>query len=212
MENAARGCVDVLRGLGIQGPICICCGSGNNGGDGLAMARRLDLLGYTVNVLLLADSTRLSGDAAINYRILSRTDVKIVQGLSISSECQTPLSNADWIVDALLGTGFRPPIRQPFIDAIQLINRMPARRLAVDLPSGLDCDTGIPETPTVQADHTCTFVATKIGFSNPAAKAWIGQVHIVDIGAPRKLLESMGIHCPNKNGVEPTSHVESSVT
>ena len=69
------------------------------------------------------------------------------------------------------------------------MNGAGARRLAVDLPSGLDCDTGTPSDPTIQAHHTCTFVAPKIGFANPAAAECLGQVHVVDIGAPRRLVE-----------------------
>jgi len=191
MENAARGCVDVLCGLGIDGPVCICCGPGNNGGDGFAMARRLDLLGYSVRAWLWGDPERLAGDAAINYRILSRTDVPIVVGQHSPSSPEAYLSDAEWIVDALLGTGFQGPLRPPFMEAIEVINRMPAKRLAVDLPSGLDCDTGLPEVPTIRADHTCTFVAEKLGFRNPAAWPFLGKVHIVDIGAPRKLVESI---------------------
>jgi NAD(P)H-hydrate epimerase len=68
------------------------------------------------------------------------------------------------------------------------MNRQKARKLAVDLPSGLDCDTGLPAEPTFRADHTCTFVARKIGFGNPAAAAFLGTVHVLDIGAPRCLV------------------------
>jgi NAD(P)H-hydrate epimerase len=69
------------------------------------------------------------------------------------------------------------------------LNQQPARRLAVDVPSGLDCDTGQAAPDTFRADHTCTFVAAKLGFASPAAQAYLGQVHVLDIGAPRKLVE-----------------------
>jgi NAD(P)H-hydrate epimerase len=65
--------------------------------------------------------------------------------------------------------------------------------LAVDIPSGLDCDTGQPLGPTVRADHTATFVALKKGFADPAAREWLGQVHVVDIGAPRRLYETPAV-------------------
>jgi NAD(P)H-hydrate epimerase len=71
------------------------------------------------------------------------------------------------------------------------MNEAPGRRLAVDLPSGLDCDTGQPSPATVRADHTCTFVAPKVGFLRPDAAPYVGQVHVVDIGAPRRLLEEV---------------------
>jgi NAD(P)H-hydrate epimerase len=191
MENAARGCVDVLSELGIRGTVCVCCGVGNNGGDGFAMARRLDLLGYAVRVFVIGDPRRLAGDAAINFRILGHTDIPIFDSSFDKMQFAAFLENADWIVDALLGTGFQGPLRPPMNEAIELINQMPAKRLAVDLPSGLDCDTGIPVSPTVQADHTCTFVAEKLGFQNPAARAYLGKVHIVDIGTPPKLVDSI---------------------
>lgn len=193
MENAARGCVDVLLKLGIRGPVCICCGPGNNGGDGFAMARRIDLLGISVKVILFCPPTRLTGDAAINYHILSRSDVSIIEWSLNSSNAnlQAHLLGAEWIVDALLGTGFQGPLRQPFVNAIQAINDTPSRRFAVDLPSGLDCDSGIPAEPTIIAEHTCTFVAEKTGFTNPLAKDFLGTVHVVDIGAPRKLYETL---------------------
>ena len=72
---------------------------------------------------------------------------------------------------------------------IEQLNHSNARKLAVDLPSGLDCDTGIPGNPTFRADHTCTFVAPKVGFANPAAREFLGTVSVHDIGVPRKLLE-----------------------
>ncbi len=191
MENAARGCVDVLSGLGIKGKVCVCCGVGNNGGDGLAMARRLDLSGYAVRVFLVGDLSRLTGDAAINFRILEHTDVPIIHGPFDITRFTSFLEDADWIVDALLGTGFQGSLRPPLNEAIDTINQMPAKRFAVDLPSGLDCDTGVPGGPTVRADHTCTFIAAKMGFLNPDAQAYLGKVHIVDIGAPRKLVDSI---------------------
>ena len=193
MENAARGCVDVLLKLGIQGPVCICCGPGNNGGDGFAMARRLDLLGISVSVIVICPLTRITGDAAINHHILSRSDVPIFEWdlNSSNANLESNLLGSEWIVDALLGTGFQGPLRQPFGDAIQAINKTQARRFAVDLPSGLDCDSGNPAEPTILAEHTCTFVAAKIGFTNPLAKKFLGTVHVVDIGAPRKLYETL---------------------
>lgn len=194
MENAARSCVDVLLRLGISGPIGICCGRGNNGGDGFAMARRLDLLGYPVKVFFWGKPEKLTGDAATNFQILTRTDIPILTNGSIdqmpidfTKQLEAELIRADWIVDALLGTGFQGPLRPPLIDVIRRLNQSSAKRLAVDLPSGLDCDLGTPSVPTFRADHTCTFVAEKVGFQNLAAKSFLGTIHVVDIGAPRKL-------------------------
>ena len=189
MENAGRGCVDRLCELGVRGPVVICCGRGNNAGDGFVIARHLDLRGHAVRVVLFCDPADLRGDAAVNYAILAKSAVpiRIVTGTEDAS-WEADLAGADWIVDALLGTGSRGQPRPPLDRVIQRLNQQPARRLAVDLPSGLDCDTGEPAATTFRADHTCTFVAAKPGFAVPAAAEYLGQVHVLDIGTPRKLL------------------------
>ena len=98
------------------------------------------------------------------------------------------LRNADWVVDALFGSGLRGPVRPPFDRVIEAINASGAKVLAVDIPSGLDADTGRSPGPTVRATHTATVVAPKLGFANPEAAAWLGLVHVVGMGAPRELL------------------------
>jgi NAD(P)H-hydrate epimerase len=98
------------------------------------------------------------------------------------------LSGADWVVDALFGSGLRGPLRPPFDRVVTLINESGARVLAVDIPSGLDSDTGRPLGPTVRADHTATIVASKKGFAGPEARHWLGQVHVIDMGMPRRML------------------------
>ncbi len=193
MENAGRGVADTLCDLGIAGPVVICCGRGNNAGDGFVIARHLDLRGHQVRVVVWADPQELSGDAAANFRILRKTDVPI--------ECfgpehdvprlQRQLDGAGWIVDALLGTGARGEPRPPLDSVIDQLNAAAAPKLAVDLPSGLDCDTGQAAGHTIRAAHTCTFVAAKPGFFRPGADAYTGRVRVLDIGAPRKLIEEM---------------------
>lgn len=194
MENAGRACADTLRKIGIAGPVIICCGRGNNAGDGLVIARHLDLWGVAVRVLLFSDPNRLSGDAAANYAVLAKCDVPIIVLDGADDErFERALADADWIVDALLGTGARGDPRPPLDEVIRRLNEHPAKRMAVDLPSGVDCDTGEPASVTFRADHTCTFVAAKAGFAAGAAQELIGEVHVLDIGAPRKLMEEMGI-------------------
>lgn len=193
MENAGRGCVDVLlRVGGPLGLVVVVCGKGNNGGDGLVIARRLDLLGVPVRVVLGAEPAELRGDAAANWAIVERSglDVAIVaaEENGLPARLDRLLAGANWIVDALLGTGAVGEPRGVVAAAIAAIHGSPARKLAVDLPSGLDCDTGAAAASTVRADHTCTFVALKPGFLRPEAAEYLGQVHVVDIGCPRKLL------------------------
>jgi NAD(P)H-hydrate epimerase len=193
MENAGRGAVDTLFELGVSGRVVIVCGRGNNAGDGLVMARHLDIRRANVHVILLADPRELSGDARTNYDILRKSDVPIefLAGPDLAAQLATHLTNADWIVDALLGTGARGEPREPLAMAIDILNAASGRKLAVDLPSGLDCDTGFVARHTFRADHTCTFVAAKQGFFAPRAGSVTGTVHVVDIGVPRKLVSEI---------------------
>jgi NAD(P)H-hydrate epimerase len=194
MENAGRGAAELLVSLGIKGTVVVCCGKGNNGGDGFVIARHLDNRGISVRVLLFSRPEDLTGDAAINYQIIARAGLPIAIHAATSLDdraVQTELAAADWVVDALFGTGLAGPVRKPFDQIIAAINESPARILAVDIPSGLDCDTGEPLGPTVKAHHTATFVAMKKGFANTEAKRWLGQVHVIDIGVPRRLLEKL---------------------
>ena len=195
MENAGRGVAEILQSLGNPGPVVVCCGKGNNGGDGLVAARHLVNRGWTVKVWLFASPETLSAEAAIHW--------KIVQFMHIPAEVlagNTPFEKrlaeefdrTDWIVDALFGTSLTGPLRQPFGRAVSLINASSRKVLAVDIPSGLDADTGEPFGPTIRANHTVTFVAAKIGFAKPTAAEYLGRVHIVDIGAPQSLIQQIG--------------------
>ena len=185
MENAGRGAAQILQALGIDGLVVICCGKGNNGGDGLVISRHLVNAGFNVLVLLFARPDVLSPDAALQWNI--------VQKMGLSTQVWDDLkpdevqlaaifAKADWIVDALFGTGLTGPVRAPLDRVIELINASHKRVLAVDIPSGLDCDTGEPLGSAIRAEHTVTFIAPKIGFRNLAAAALTGKVHVVDIG------------------------------
>ena len=193
MENAGRGTAELLMELRINGPVVICAGKGNNGGDGFVIARHLDWHGYDVRVLLFCDPVELSGDAAINYRVLTASYLggNWKAASLTASQLDQELAAADWVIDALLGTGTRGRIREPYVTAINAINcagQAGKKVLAVDLPSGMDCDTGQPLGPCVRALHTATFVARKIGFDCAGAEQFTGDVHVIHIGIPRRLL------------------------
>lgn len=193
MENAGRGTTDVLCRLGIGGPVVVCCGKGNNGGDGFVVARHLEIRGFAAHVLLWADPAELSGDAAANYAILAKTDVPIaIFGAGHDPErLARHLAGAAWVVDGLLGTGARGEPKPPIDAVIDQLNALGVPVLAIDLPSGLDCDTGQAARHTIRARHTCTFVAMKPGFLQPGAAQYTGEVHVLDIGAPAKLLHEV---------------------
>ena len=188
MENAGRNSAELLLSLGISGPVAICCGKGNNGGDGFVIARHLENAGVKVRVLLCAPASSLKGDAAANFQILARAQTPI---LVPPFDWADELSGAEWIVDAFLGTGTQGDLREPFLSGIAAINAAGGKVFAVDLPSGLDCNTGQPLGICVRADQTATFVARKIGFDAPGASDWTGEVHVIDIGVPRALLQSL---------------------
>jgi NAD(P)H-hydrate epimerase len=201
MENAGRGCVDVLQRLGIDGPVIILCGKGNNAGDGFVIARHLTIRNHDCRVILLSDPRELTGDAAANFAILQKCNTPIhdlssgatgsasaLTSSSLSQLLDHHAKRAAWLIDALLGTGARGEPRPPFDAAIDWINAQPAKKLAVDIPSGLDCDTGEAAQHTIRADHTCTFATLKLGFMQPAAAPFTGQIHVCDIGLPASLI------------------------
>jgi NAD(P)H-hydrate epimerase len=199
MENAGRGVADKLCQFGIYGRVVICCGAGNNGGDGFVIARHLDLRAIRVEVLVFTADTvtdasgrlrpmALSADASMNFEILSKTDVPI-EVLTIGEGLADRIKRSSWVVDALLGTGARGEVRPPLDQVIDEINRCGSPVVAVDIPSGLDCDSGLPAQHTIRATHTCTFVAPKPGFFAAGAQDFTGQVHVLDMGAPRKLVD-----------------------
>ena len=190
MENAGRNTASLLQSFGIAERVAVCCGKGNNGGDGFVIARYLENAGVDVQVLLALPASSLTGDAASNFQILERARTPIV---SPPIDWSQELAGSDWIVDALLGTGTQGVLREPFQSCVNAINAANCKVLAVDLPSGLDCDTGQPLGVCVRADQTATFVARKIGFNSPEAAHWTGQVHVLDIGVPRMLLQRLEI-------------------
>jgi NAD(P)H-hydrate epimerase len=201
MENAARAVVDVAMDMlrGVNDPaVLIFCGGGNNGGDGLAVARHLHNRGVSVELALAVDPASYTGDAKINWDVvramnIPRTHIDramelakvdwVVDGLFGAGEV-----DVDLVVDALFGTGLAAPPRTPW--HVGLVNQHDVPVLAVDVPSGLDCDTGRPLGPRcVRATRTVTFVAEKVGFANPEARPYLGEVTVGDIGCPRELVE-----------------------
>ncbi|MEX2560742.1 MAG: NAD(P)H-hydrate epimerase [Pirellulales bacterium] len=192
MENAGRGLADKLVELGTAGPVAICCGKGNNAGDGFVLARHLDVRRLEVRVLVCGDPAALAGDARINFDCTARCGITIeVFSGHDGRRLDRCLEGAAWIVDALLGTGAMGEPRPPLDEVIDALNAQPAPKLAVDLPSGLDCDTGQAARHTVRAAHTCTFVAAKPGFLVPGAGEYVGQLHVLDIGIPHRLIEEV---------------------
>ena len=195
MENAGRSAVEMLLArTGAGDRFAVVCGKGNNAGDGFVMARHLRNRGQQVHLFLAASAVSFTGDAATFFRVLAKMDVPI-HDLSDATpgKWRTLIadSRATWVIDAVMGTGLTGPVREPFATAVAAINASHLPVFAVDLPSGLDCDTGEPTGPCVKATCTGTFVARKSGFDNPASQTWTGEVQVLDIGVPRELIENV---------------------
>ncbi len=188
MENAARGVTEQLHRVSRHGRVTIICGPGNNGGDGLAVARQRAAEGSRSRVLVEMAGQCLSEDTQSNLRFLTNSGVP-VQTLNCSPGDQESLSDltaSDWIIDSLLGTGVRGELRPPYISWVQAINASPARVLAVDVPSGLNCDDGTCGNDCIEAELTVTFVGMKRGFLTPSASKYTGRVVVAHIGIPEK--------------------------
>jgi NAD(P)H-hydrate epimerase len=194
MENAARAAADLAgRMLSAKnGDALILCGAGNNGGDGLAVARHLHNRGVPVRILFASDPAKYKGDALANWQI--------VQAMKLTAGPLDPRDlarlHAALIIDAIFGTGLTTAPRPPFAEIVQAVAESGADVLAIDLPSGMDCDTGQPLGACIRATQTITFVAQKLGFKQPAAAAYTGPVTVGDIGCPRELIHSISIASP----------------
>jgi NAD(P)H-hydrate epimerase len=201
MENAARAVTAVALEMlgGVEDPsVLIICGGGNNGGDGLVVARHLHNHRVDVEIAFASNAGNYRDEAAVNLEIVQ------AMGLPTTSiyDADIPLAGGvvDLIVDALFGTGLQTPPREPVW--IDLMNEYHVPVLAVDIPSGLDCDTGEPLGPScVRATRTVTFVAEKVGFANPNSRQYLGHATVGDIGCPRELIEAVaGTRAPTQNG------------
>jgi NAD(P)H-hydrate epimerase len=199
MENAGRNATDVLvRELLGNDPdgarVVIVCGTGNNGGDGLVIARHLLARGADPAVYLLGDLERLSADARANldvWRSLEGELNEIAAGEALSPLTEA-LSDADAVVDALFGTGLDRPIEGFLADAIRAVNESGVPCLAVDVPSGLDADSGALLGVAIEARATVTFAHQKLGILTPSGAFHAGHVHVVDIGVPAALVAHVG--------------------
>lgn len=193
MENAGRNAAEILMKRNMNGPVLIACGKGNNGGDGFVIARHLDNRKIPVQVFLTCSPDELKGDALINFEIIRKSSlpIQLLENEEDMNQFRSSLEKSEWIVDALLGTGVSGEIRGIYRKLIELINQGGLHVMAVDIPSGLDGDTGEILGVAVKAEFTVTFVARKTGFDNPASKEITGDVHVADIGVPRIVLENI---------------------
>jgi NAD(P)H-hydrate epimerase len=196
MENAGRSAAEWLHQHAAAGPLVILGGLGNNGGDGWVLARHWECLrGERAQLFVVAPpevevAGRMSRDARANYRILELAGnaihpLRTGDDAELAAACAT----AATIVDAVLGTGSQGALRPPLPQIFAMVNAAKAMRVAIDIPSGLDCDTGKASPGCFRADHTLSFVAPKIGFAEVQAAEWTGTVHCLSIGLPHNFFD-----------------------
>jgi NAD(P)H-hydrate epimerase len=165
--------------------ILVLCGKGNNGGDGFVVARLLHEKGRKVRVILLADPAELKGDAAVMYGRLPMSATVIRSG----DELRREWAAADLYVDAILGTGFKPPVTGLYAEAIAMLNASTATAVAVDIPSGADADAIVPQQGLIaRADEIVTFTAPRP--AHVFALLTKGSTYVVDIGSPAEAIVS----------------------
>ena len=187
MENAARQIAEFVASVHelTAGRIAIVCGPGNNGGDGYAAARHLANMRYEVELQIPGpiDAIDPASDAGINLFVARKMGIPMLAGVDLTA--------AQFVVDALFGTGLSRPIRPPYLTAIRAINARNVPVLAVDTPSGLDADDGSIHGAAVRADWTATMVAPKKGFSLGEGPELTGTVRVIDIGVPRAIVRQV---------------------
>jgi hydroxyethylthiazole kinase-like uncharacterized protein yjeF len=189
MENAGRSCAelieDKLKDIAGQ-KVCIFCGTGNNGGDGYVIARHLINHGIKVTVVVCGDRSKIKGDAKTNLDIVEQMGESVEllnpSDRDIAGRVEHFCAGADIIVDSLFGTGLRGQLSDEYKRLIESINACESPVLAVDIPSGLDCDTGEPLGEAIKAAWTMTFVAVKKGFLSANAVQYTGEIFVASIG------------------------------
>jgi hydroxyethylthiazole kinase-like uncharacterized protein yjeF len=192
MENAGRGVVEEIeRFLGdvVDKQIVIFCGRGNNGGDGYVIARHLCNRGANVAVFLAGEKGKIKGDALINLKILENMEIEVREIASLEQILSFP--HIDLVVDALLGTGITGPVVGFFGELIDFMNNLGAPIISVDLPSGMETDTGAVHGACIKADVTVTMAHLKTGLLFSPARDLAGEVVVVDISVPPEVSDRL---------------------
>ena len=189
MENAGTAVADhVLSGYESAKKIVVFCGKGNNGGDGFVVARKLHENGKHVQVILLADSGDLRGDAAAMFSRLPMPPIVIHSSEELKND-RTRCLAADLYIDAILGTGFKPPVSGLYADAIEIMNGRDAPVVAVDIPSGADADAMSPQKGTIaRATSVVTFTAPRP--AHVFGSLTDGSIYVAGIGSPDEAIVS----------------------
>ncbi len=192
MENAGRNCAEAIEQFLGDKPgarVAIIAGPGNNGGDGYVIARRLAMLGFKTVTYVICPVEKIAGDAKINLHAITslQHDIRFPNPDELD-DLGRQLADFDLLVDAIGGTGVCGALRGAALTAVEQINAAGKPIVAVDIPTGLDCDSGAADGPAIKADLTVTFVASKRGFDSENAANYTGRVLIADIGIPADIV------------------------
>jgi NAD(P)H-hydrate epimerase len=196
MENAGRAVVTAIQEHFSECRcVAVVVGKGNNGGDGLVVARQLALAGHSVQIILVSLPHQFTGDALTNLQIAQNLNLSIAQASSESNlnQLERQISQCDLIVDAIFGTGLRGAVRGFVASVIACVNEGGCPVVAIDLPSGLETDTGVAVGACVKATHTVTMGLPKRGLLLHPGADTAGQLEIADIGFPPSVIESLNI-------------------
>lgn len=201
MENASRNiailCRKLFGGSARNKRIIILCGKGSNGGDGLGAARHLINFGGTVTCILSEHRENLGENANIQFNVLENMGAEIIEFPNEQiSQIQEKVKNSDLIIDALLGYNLKGNPKELIATLIHLANNTSVPILAVDIPSGLDGDTGEPHIPTIKANTTITLALPKIGLLTEKAKEYVGELYVADLSVPKNIYNKLGISIP----------------
>ena len=203
MENAALAAIHLLqKEFGIRGKnFVIFCGVGNNGGDGLAVARLIHSNGGSARVYLIGDSKKYRGAAKTNLDIISKLPVDIVS-LEAAADVRRDVTHCDMVIDAIFGTGLDREVKGLAADVIDLINKSSQKVLSLDIPSGVNGNTGEVMGTAVKANYTATFGLPKIGNLLYPGYELCGKIFVTHISFPPSF------YCARELRVETNSHIE----
>ncbi|MTI67050.1 MAG: NAD(P)H-hydrate epimerase [Firmicutes bacterium] len=190
MENAALKVLKHLHTDKLKKYIIVAA-TGNNGGDGLAVARHLITMDKEVKVFILGSLDKTSKCFSINYNILKNmeADIQVIKNQNNINNLKKEIKKGDIVIDSIFGTGLSKSIKGEYKETIKVINKYSKHILSIDIPSGLNCDTGEIYNVCIKANETVTLQLNKKGFLNPNAKDYTGEVLIERIGMPPNIVD-----------------------
>ena len=193
MENASQAVAKVCLNYVNQfknPKVAVVCGGGNNGGDGFAVARILKCNGVESKIVFIGNKEKLTPDALVNYRVAKNFDIEVITDIS---DLETILEKQHAIIDGIFGTGFTGEPRNTAAEVIKKINQSGKYIISIDIPSGVNADTGTVADVCIKADETVTFALPKIGTILYPGSNYCGKLTVADICIPQKKVEKAGV-------------------